>query len=171
MVNISGRVRFKGEVKMEQPIFVTGKCYWAEIINPCTRFDEDFWGMNILVDDDNRELIEEAGFKIHSDERHPTDYIKTKLNYINKAKGRPNTPPTVLDSQKNPWDESTLIGNNSLVTAKIIPNPWKRDKRSGVSATLRSVQVLELVPYLDSGGDFPVVEGGYVNENLESAPF
>jgi len=171
MVNTCGRGRFKGEVNMEQPIFVTGKCYWAEIINPCTRFDEDFWGMNILVDDDNRELIEETGFKIHSDERHPTEYIKTKKNYINKAKGRPNVPPIVLDSQKNPWDENTSIGNNSLVVAKIIPYPWKRDKRSGVLATLQSVQVLELVSYLTPEEDFSVVEGGYVNENQESTPF
>ena len=66
-----------------------------------------------------------------------------------------------MDSQNNPWDNK-LIGNGSVVTVKALPFEWNYAGKSGKSADLAGVQVVELVEYGDK--DFDVVEGGYVNK-------
>ena len=54
---------------------------------------------------------------------------------------------------------------------RAIPYQWKFAGKTGVSADLSAVQVIDLVSYTPQAADFPVVEGGYVNENAESVPF
>ena len=81
-----------------------------------------------------------------------------------QGKNGPRQAPTVVDSQNNPWDKK-LIGNGSVVTVKALPFEWNYAGKSGKSADLAAVQVVELVEYGDKG--FDVVEGGYVNEAAE----
>jgi hypothetical protein len=98
-----------------------------------------------------------------ANEKHPTDYvvIKQKVNKLDGS-GKFN-PPKVIDAAKETWDGSK-IGNGSKVTVLYTPRAWKYAGNKGVTADLKTVQVLDLIPYVDTSGDdeFKVVEGGYV---------
>jgi len=48
---------------MNDPIYITGKCHYASIIEPNTKFDP-VWSIQIEVDDNNRSVIEGANLKI-----------------------------------------------------------------------------------------------------------
>ena len=67
-----------------------------------------------------------------------------------------------------------MIGNGSLVNVLYTPFEWNLNGKSGTSAILKKVQVVDLVSY---GEDLDVVAGGYVanasnNSNLEDeVPF
>ena len=87
-----------------------------------------------------------------------------------QGKNGPRLAPKVVDSQNNPWvveDEDgksdyKLIGNGSVVTVKALPYEWNYAGKSGKSADLAAVQVIELIEYGNEG--FDIVDGGYVNE-------
>ena len=159
----------KGERNMNEPIYITGKCYWACVVEPNTKFEEHSWSIQVVVDDDNRPLIEKAGIKINNKDDERGDFVTVKRKVL-KRDGTSNRAPFVKDSQNNSWDD-TLIGNGSVVRVRAIPYQWKFAGKTGVSADLSAVQVIDLVSYTPQAADFPVVEGGYVNENAESVPF
>jgi hypothetical protein len=48
---------------MNDPIYITGKCHYASITEPNTKFDP-VWSIQIEVDDNNRSVIESAGLTI-----------------------------------------------------------------------------------------------------------
>lgn len=84
----------------------------------------------------------------------------------------------VVDGQRNMiTDESFRVGNGSKVRVAYNLNPWKSvgDARKGVppevgiSLRLEAVQILELVPYVDSMAAFDAVDGAYSAE--EGVPF
>jgi hypothetical protein len=72
-----------------------------------------------------------------------------------------------MDSQNNLWD-GKLVANGSTVSVKAVPFDWDYGGKSGVSADLQKVQIVDFIEYND-GGDFEPVEGGYVQE--ERVPF
>ena len=152
-------------------IYLTGKCYYAQnVATPCTKFAKDFWSIDLLVDDDNRGEIEAAGLNIRNRDDERGDYITIKTNTVS-YKGEPNEPPTVKDSQNDLLGD-VPIGNGSLVIVKTTPFPYPdQGNGAGVTALLKAVQVVELVPYVAPPNNFPAVEGGYVSENLEEATF
>ena len=45
---------------MNDPIYITGKCHYASITEPNTKFDP-VWSIQVEVDDNNRSVIESAG--------------------------------------------------------------------------------------------------------------
>jgi len=56
------------------------------------------------------------------------------------------------------------------VNVKAVPFEWDYAGKTGVSADLAAVQVVDLIEYAGSGvGDFDVVKGGYVSD--EEIPF
>ena len=74
--------------------------------------------------------------------------LKAKRNLINKKLEAENAPPLVVDSQLNKWPASELIGNGSMVIAKIHFYGWNRAKEGvGLSAELHGIQVVKHVPY------------------------
>jgi len=152
-------------------IYLTGKCYYAQnVVTPCTKFAKDFWSIDLLVDDDNRQDIEDAGLNIRNRDDERGDFITIKTNTV-RYSGKPNDPPTVKDSQNDPLG-NVLIGNGSLVIVKTTPFPYPdQGNGAGVAALLKAVQVIELVSYEAPPDNFPAVEGGYVSEELENAPF
>jgi len=83
--------------------------------------------------------------------------------------GTQRQPPIVKDSQNNLWD-GKLVANGSKVNVKAIPFEWTYANKSGVSADLAAVQVVDFIEYASSGDDFEPVEGGYVQQN-EAIPF
>jgi|TARA_R100001530_G_C4320355_1_gene155533 hypothetical protein len=152
---------------MNDPIFLTGKCHYACIIEPNTKFDP-VWSIQIEVDDDNRPTIEDAGLPINNKGDDRNDFVTIKRKVMRKD-GTSRRPPIVKDSQNNLWNDK-LIGNGSVVNVKAVPFEWDYAGKTGVSADLAAVQVVDLIEYAGSGvGDFDVVKGGYVSD--EEIPF
>jgi|TARA_R110001632_G_scaffold117850_1_gene230016 hypothetical protein len=153
------------ENRMNDPIFITGKCHYASITEPNTKFDP-VWSIQVEVNDDNRSTIEGANLPVSNKGDDRGDFVTIKRKVLRKD-GSQRQPPIVKDSENNLWN-GKLIANGSTVNVKAIPFDWNYAGNSGVSADLAAVQVVDFIEYT-SGEDFEPVEGGYVQE--ESVPF
>ena len=142
-----------------QPLYLTGKCYWAAVVEPNSTF-EPAWQVDICLDADSKALVEGAGLNVRNKEDERGEFVTLKRKV--QGKNGPRSAPTVVDSQNNSWDKK-LIGNGSVVTVKALPFEWNYAGKAGKSADLAAVQVVELIEYGDDK-DFEVVEGGYVND-------
>ena len=61
-----------------------------------------------------------------------------------------------------------MIANGSVVNVKAVPFEWTYAGKSGISADLAAVQVIDFIEYTGGdGSDFEVVPGGYVTETVE----
>ena len=96
--------------------------------------------------------------------------IKRKL--VQKG-GVYNDGPLVIDSQQNPWPQNVLIGNNSMVRAKLHFYAWEYEG-VGLTAELHALQVVEHVPYganeQVSAEGFGNIEGGAIAPKEEEEP-
>jgi hypothetical protein len=144
---------------MNDPIYITGKCHYASITEPNTKFDP-VWSIQIEVDDNNRSVIESAGLTISNKGDDRGDFVTIKRKVARKD-GTSRQGPSVKDSQNNAWD-GKLIANGSTVNVKAVPFEWSYAGKSGVSADLAAVQVVDFIEYSSGGDDFEVVPGGYV---------
>jgi len=156
---------------MNDPIYITGKCHYASITEPNTKF-EPVWSIQIEVDENNRSVIESAGLPISNKDDDRGDFVTIKRKVMRKD-GTQRQGPIVKDSQNNSWD-GKLIANGSTVNVKAVPFEWKYAGKSGVSADLAAVQVVDFIEYTSGAdNDFEVVPGGYVtgNANQEEVPF
>ena len=91
--------------------------------------------------------------------------LKPKRYEQKRGSDAKNSGPIVVNSQNEPWPSDVLIGNGSLVRAKIHYYGWNRDTEGvGLSAELHAIQVIKHVEYEGGGGsttaDFAPVEGG-----------
>ena len=149
------------------PVVFSGKCHYACITEPNTKF-EPVWSILVEVDDDNRKTIEGANLTI-SNKDDIGDFVRLKRKVF-KQDGTKKTPPKVVDSQNNPWNSDKKIANGSTVTVKV--TPFKYDGNSsrpaGISANLDAVQIVNFIEYQSQ--DFAPVNGGYVQET-EEVPF
>jgi hypothetical protein len=145
---------------MENSIkFVSGKAYWASVCAPNTTF-EPSWCIDVTLDEKTKVELESIGLNIQNKGDERGDFIKIKRKVM-KRDGTEREAPTVVDSKRNPWDNS-LIGNGSDVNVKFKVYEYEYNKKHGVSADLIAVQVVNLIPY---GEDFDNVDDGYVVSN------
>ena len=152
---------------MNDPIYITGKCHYASITEPNTKFDP-VWSIQVEVNDENRSVIEGANLKITNKGDERGDFVTIKRKVMRKD-GTERKAPIVKDSQNNMWDDK-LIANGSLVNVKAIPYEWNYAGKSGVSADLAAVQIVDFIEYSGNQQDFAPVDGGYVQE-AEAVPF
>jgi len=152
---------------MNDPVYISGKCYWASVIEPNTRY-EPAWQIDISVDDENRSVIEAASIPIMNREDDRGEFIRAKRK-VSRPDGSMRNAPSVIDSQNSPWN-GKLIGNGSKVNVKAFPFDWDYGGKTGRSVDLAAVQVVELIEYTkEPVEDFTPVEGGYIQE--ENIPF
>ena len=151
---------------MNDPIYITGKCHYASITEPNTKF-EPVWSIQIEVDDNNRSVIEGANLPINNKGDDRGDFVTIKRKVL-RADGSQRAAPFIKDSQNNTWN-GKLIANGSTVNVKAVPYNWNYAGKSGVSADLSAVQVVDFIEYTRDNEDFKPVEGGYVQE--EAVPF
>ena len=149
---------------MNDAIYITGKCHYASITEPNTKF-EPVWSIQVEVNDDNRSIIEKAGLSIANKGDDRGDFVTIKRKVLRKD-GTQRQGPVVKDSQNNNWD-GKLIANGSTVNVKAVPFEWSYAGKSGVSADLAAVQVVDFIEYSSAGDDFDVVPGGYVTPIVE----
>lgn len=100
-------------------------------------------------------------------EEQPSGLVVLKAKRFEQRRGSDakNSGPIVVNSQNEPWPSDVLIGNGSLVRAKIHYYSWDRGSEGvGLSAELHAVQVIKHVEYESAGTDisagFAPVEGG-----------
>ena len=150
---------------MNDPIYITGKCHYASITEPNTKF-EPVWSIQLEVDDNNRSIIESSGLSISNKGDDRGDFVTIKRK-VERKDGTQRQGPIVKDSQNNNWD-GKLIANGSVVNVKAVPFEWTYAGKSGISADLAAVQVVDFIEYTSGAdNDFDVVEGGYVTPTIE----
>lgn len=139
-----------------------GKASYAKILgDPVPNFNKDGmeWKMDLeLLDKGSVDKMNELGVG---------DRVKNKEGYLDGAphlsfkqaeltkQGKPNKKVAVVDAAGNPWPEDRLIGNGSIVEVRFVVMDFGPNKYKGVY--MRSVRVLDLVPYVD-GGFEPLAE-------------
>ena len=72
------------------------------------------------------------------------DYLVLRKPEFN-ANGEKNEPIRVYTSDGTPWDEDTLIGNGTVVDAKLTIRDWGRGKKKGIYTS--AIRVQDLVEY------------------------
>ena len=120
---------------------VTGKAYWAHVQAPNTAYEPE-WSIDLIVDDNNRSAIEADGLTIKNKGDERGDFVHIRQ----RVKRR--------DGSTNATEQ--LIGNGSTVNVLYAPFDWEMNGKSGTSAILKKVQVVDLVSY---GEDLEVVDG------------
>ena len=104
---------------MNDPVYITGKCHYASITEPNTKFDP-VWSIQVEVTDDNREVVEKSGLKVANKGDERGDFITIKRK-VHRKDGSERTAPLVMDSQNNRWNNDKKIANGSTVNVKAIP--------------------------------------------------
>ena len=153
---------------MNDPVYITGKCHYASITEPNTKFDP-VWSIQVEVNDDNREVVEKSGIKVSNKGDERGDFVTIKRK-VHRKDGSQRNAPLVMDSQNNRWNNDKKIANGSTVNVKAIPYEWDYAGKSGISADLAAVQIVDFIEYSGNQQDFAPVDGGYVQE-AEAVPF
>ena len=153
---------------MNDPVYITGKCHYASITEPNTKFDP-VWSIQVEVNDDNREVVEKSGLNIANKGDERGDFVTIKRK-VHRKDGTQRNAPLVMDSQNNRWNNEKKIANGSTVNVKAIPYEWDYAGKSGISADLAAVQIVDFIEYSGNQQDFAPVDGGYVQE-AEAVPF
>ena len=153
---------------MNDPVYITGKCHYASITEPNTKFDP-VWSIQVEVNDDNREVVEKSGLKVANKGDERGDFVTIKRK-VHRKEGSQRNAPLVMDSQNNRWNNEKKIANGSTVNVKAIPYEWDYAGKSGISADLAAVQIVDFIEYSGNQQDFAPVDGGYVQE-AEAVPF
>ena len=153
---------------MNDPVYITGKCHYASITEPNTKFDP-VWSIQVEVTDDNREVVEKSGLKVANKGDERGDFVTIKRK-VHRKDGSQRNAPLVMDSQNNRWNNDKKIANGSNVNVKAIPYEWDYAGKSGISADLAAVQIVDFIEYSGNQQDFAPVDGGYVQE-AEAVPF
>lgn len=138
--------------KRNPELVLRGKAHYAKILgDPVLNFSKDGkeWKMDL-------ELINE-GFEKELEAAGIADRVKNKEKYLDgaphlsfkqkelKRNGSANDPIEVVDAAGNPWDQSKLIGNESIVDVKFVVVDYGKSMPKGVY--IRKVRVLDLVPF------------------------
>ena len=153
---------------MNDPVYITGKCHYASITEPNTKFDP-VWSIQVEVNDDNREVVEKSGLNVANKGDERGDFVTIKRK-VHRKDGTQRNAPLVMDSQNNRWNNEKKIANGSTVNVKAIPYEWDYAGKSGISADLAAIQIVDFIEYAGNQQDFAPVDGGYVQET-DAVPF
>lgn len=133
---------------------IQGKAWYPKVLGaPAWGYKNQYkeWSTDVTLDEKTKARLLEAGMsagvvKNKGDDRG--DFITFKRRETRKD-GTPGKPIEVVDKKGAPWNQKTLIGNGSVVNAKIILNEQNGETKPG----LLKMQVVELVEYEGRGDD------------------
>ena len=152
---------------------ITGKAYWAFLGKKNTM--NDAYSMDLgMLDKENVAKVEAMGLTVKEEKKFEKGDPNYRGKYISLKTA--NFAPKVIDSKKNAFDASkTLIGNGSIVKVAVSPYEWdfKNEKtgkvvKSGISAGLGTVQVIQLVKYEKDDTAVPNVNEFDVEDGFEA---
>ena len=117
------------------------------------------------------ETIKKDGLTVKNKGDDRGDFVTVKRR-VRRKDGSLNRAPDLVHGQKRTMTQ-TLIGNGSEVNVHYTTYEWEFKGRAGVSADLRAVQVVNLIPYNTEADEaFDVVDGGFASaEGDEDIPF
>lgn len=148
------------------PIMLTGKVYWASVVEPNTTY-EPAWQVDICIEDaETKAKLESIGLPIKNKEDDRGDFFSAKRK-VKKKDGSDRDAPRVMDAKRNPWD-NRLIGNGTVAKIKVQPYDWDYAGKSGVSSDFMGMQVIDLVTYGDPSNDFQDEDGFSIDRELEA---
>lgn len=128
---------------------ITGKCKWASVIKPNTKFDPK-WSIDVIIEDKEvANRLEAAGLKVKKDKDGDL-ILNIKRKTVTK-KGDAVKPPIVVDNDGERWDSDILIGNGSIVTVDFTVYEYESFGNTGYGNWLNKVTVNELVEYSSKG--------------------
>lgn len=137
--------------------------FYTKLAQPANPFGTEQWEAQIRTNDKSAADSWKKDFYLNVKENKEEGYWFSNLTrgLYRKDKGKitdqKNSPPDVVDSQRQPMDPNT-IGYGSKGAVRIFQAPYKFNGREGVSTTLSAVQVTELVPYeRTTAVDFDIV--------------
>lgn len=137
-------------------IVIRGKASYAKILgNPVLNYNKDGkeWKIDVKISKETSKEIKGFGLgdriKMKPDYLDGSPYLSFKQPEFKKD-GSPNYPIKVYNILGKPWDDNTLIGNDSDIEIKFQKVDYGPGKKAG--AYLRSVRILKLIPYEGSSG-------------------
>ena len=113
---------------MNDPIYISGKCHYASITEPNTKFDP-VWSIQIEVDDDNRSVIEGAGLPIANKGDDRGDFVTIKRKVLRKDGTQRQAPiEDRLDwgddrsrrTKSRPFRREDLVGHEADGTRPVV---------------------------------------------------
>ncbi len=138
---------------MRERAVIKGNAMWASLFEPNTMSDKYQVDICNLSKQDCK-TIEGLGISVRVGEGDKADkgsFITAKTKLV----------PKVVDSAKNAWPENMQIGNGSVVKCSISPYEWRYQKKSGVSASLNSIMIVDYKPYVGND-EIDAEEDGFV---------
>lgn len=151
----------KNNAKLQTKI-ISGKVFWASVIEPNTTY-EPAWQVDVCLTPATKKIVEGDGLTVKNKGDDRGDFITLKRKVL-RQDGTKRQAPVVKDSQNNPWN-GQLIGNGSVCNIKYTPYEWSRSGKSGVSADLTAIQVVDFVGYTKD--DFEAVDGYTIDSDRE----
>lgn len=115
------------------------------------------WSIDVTLTPDVKTKLLAEGLdpkKIKEAKDGSYEFIKFKRREVKKD-GSPGQPFRVVGPDAQPWDDKTLIGNDSKINVKYVVNT-RPDGTRDIGAL--AFQVTEHVPY-EGKGDFEPIEG------------
>ena len=142
---------------------------WAKLSTPVAPFGTEQWELQIVGDKSREKEFAQYG-KIK-----PTTDGRISINLKKKAKkadGTPAEPVRLVDNNKNPIENRSVIGNGSIGNVMIFIRPYEMMGKSGVSIMLVAVQVTKLIEYKATNGvDFDTVDETETSKEIMDSPF
>lgn len=136
-----------------------GTAFWAFLSKPnemSGKFQMDLG----LLDAAAIKSFKDAKISVKKDDKYPPGDEKYRGNYVTLKAGD-EFPPAVVDAKKQPLPTGVLVGNGSKVKVVFNAFEWTFKNKSGISAGLQAVQVLDLIPFEARGISELEEEQGY----------
>jgi len=150
--------------------------HWAKLDKTVKPFGTERWETQLRTrDEDKAKEMTDMHLTMKKEEDSDGSYWKCNVNRnlykanqdkVPEHEREKNTPPDVLDGNKQPLEK--LVGNGSIGNVKIFQAPYNFSGRKGVSNVLTAVQVIELEKYKpNTGVDFDVVDAPTAESSSE----
>lgn len=127
--------------------FFTGPCKWAML----DKMDEEYrcYKIDVYLDKENLKKFYDSGLqlKIRSDDEG--DYVTFRRKVDSLLEGQQEKPKKLINQEGEYVPFDALVGNGSIVTAKV--DVYNLKKIKGTGHRLEAVAVESLVPYEGSG--------------------
>jgi len=123
---------------------IEGTAYWTKL-NQKDEYSNKYQMDIGNLSEETKELLKENGVKLKNKDDDRGEFITPRSKFA----------VPVMDSNKEPFDSESLIGNGSSVKARVAFNKsHPMVEKYGTSLYLNKVQIVELVKYGNEDSDF-----------------
>ena len=127
---------------------------WPKLVDKHSPFGTLQWDIQVVTKSESTKAqLESVGVKMKSG--NDGFYANIKRKAIN-AKGEDNTPPKVINSEKEELSDDKIkgMGNGTTGHIKLFSYDWDVGGKTGTSAMLVAIQVTDYIAYEGAGEDF-----------------